>query len=234
MDGCIRLSASASHHLLHVMRAEPGSRVTVFDGTGREADARLNGQDAGEALLCIESERVVECPALCPILFQSVPKGKRMDLIVEKAVELGVSEIHPILASRGIVKLAGEQAVVRSRRWQRVALSAAKQCGAAWLPDVRVPTTLADACDELEACDVLLLACLRDDSAPLRSVLQGIKAEGVSRVGLLVGPEGDWTDEETALALDAGATMVSYGQRVLRVETAALYGLSALAYEFGE
>lgn len=229
--GNVVLGASATHHLATVLRAAPGDRVAVFDGRGREADAALETIQDGEARLRVIDERRAHERGPHISLYASIPKGKRMDWLVEKAVEIGVADIVPVHAARGIVRLSGTHATERARRWQRVALSAAKQCGAAWLPGVRQPVGLAQLRRELESQDLLLLACQCAEAEPLRAVLRRVREHGPSRVGLLVGPEGDWTENERALLVSTGATVVSYGERVLRVETAALFGLATIVYE---
>jgi 16S rRNA (uracil1498-N3)-methyltransferase len=231
-------SADERHHLMDVLRCKAGEIVAVFDGKGREAKARIvasgSGKQAGIVLKVIAAGATTG-PELSVTLIQSLPKGTRMDWIVEKAVELGVTEIVPVISERTIVRLDQRGRKARGERWQRLALSASRQCGTGWVPDVRA------VCDYMEAVgncagagyDLLLVGSLGVDARPLRDVLRNAAGQKkMSKVGLVIGPEGDLTNDELKAAIDNGATPVSFGQLVLRVETAALYGLSAIVYEF--
>jgi 16S rRNA (uracil1498-N3)-methyltransferase len=230
-------SADEQHHLMDVLRCEVGEIVAVFDGKGREAKARIASSDPGRQariVLKVIATGAAAGPELSVTLIQSLPKGTRMDWIVEKAVELGVTEVVPVISERTIVRLDQRSRKARGERWQRLALSASRQCGTGWVPDVRA------VCDYMEAVgncagagyDLLLVGSLATDARPLRDVLRDAAGEKISKVGLIIGPEGDLTNDELKTAIENGATPVSFGQLVLRVETAALYGLSAVAYEF--
>jgi 16S rRNA (uracil1498-N3)-methyltransferase len=235
-------NADEQHHLTDVLRCKDGEVVVVFDGKGREAKARITVSGHGGPgsrgqqgiVLKVIAVGATSGPELSVTLIQSLPKGTRMDWIVEKAVELGVTEIVPVISERTIVRLDPRGRRARGERWQRLALSASRQCGTKWVPDVRA------VCDYMEAVgncagagyDLLLVGSLGADARPLRDVLRNAAKEKIARLGLIIGPEGDLTDDELKAAIDNGATPVSFGQLVLRVETAALYGLSTIVYEF--
>ncbi len=130
------LTGSEAHHARSVLRLAPGARVTLFDGQGREATAEISALDSAAVQLRILHE-VVTPPLRARItLAQAIPKGKNMDLIVQKAVEIGAAEIFPLLSARTVVQLDAESAVQKQAKWQTVALEAAKQCGQNWLPHV--------------------------------------------------------------------------------------------------
>jgi len=235
------LPEDEEHHLLHVLRAQPGDTVMIFDGRGREAPAEVISAPASGTLRREPARTTLrvtgdirftprEKPAL--VLIQSIPKGKRMDLIVEKATELGVSQILPVISERAVVRLTDSQRRERQKRWQRIALSAARQCGTVWLPEVMMPVALAEFMTAGPSFDLFLVGSLRPPAASLRRVVNRAKGRALQRISLLIGPEGDLSPSELEAAVNAGAVEVSFGTSVLRVETAALYGLTVLVYEF--
>jgi len=236
----IVLSDEEAHHLFRVMRAQVGDDVEVFDGRGREARARIiegvpsdtEARTARRPGLSLVSEvRAAPVPACRLVLLQAIPKGTRMDLIVEKATELGVSAVVPIVTERVVARVDARWARTHCERWQRVALSAVRQCGGSTLPDVFPPAPLAEVLRDAGQYDVLLVGGLGGTALPLGEVVAALKRRSPSSVALLIGPEGDLSPAETAAACEAGGTSVSFGTRVFRVETAALYGLSVLTYE---
>ena len=244
-DG-IRLSAEEAHYLLDVLRIRQGEQVIVFDGRGREAVAQVApaGAPAPGAgrrsaplrsiALAVLAERPPRKPAVALTLLQAVPKGARMDWIVEKATELGASVIVPVISERVVLRLAERQRREKAERWQRIALNAARQCQVGVVPVVREVMDLPAALDLGRKADLFLVGSLQPDARPLREVLRKKRASPPSSISLLIGPEGDLAPEETREAAAAGAIAVSFGSLVLRVETAALYGLSVLAYELGD
>src|SRR5439155_25236888 len=130
------LAGTEAHHARNVLRLQPGDRVTLFDGQGREATAEISALDSAGVQLCILSEGVTPPLRARITLAQAIPKGKNMDLIVQKAVEIGAAEIFPLLSARTVVQLDSESAAQKQAKWQTVALEAAKQCGQNWLPRV--------------------------------------------------------------------------------------------------
>ncbi|MBN1268636.1 MAG: 16S rRNA (uracil(1498)-N(3))-methyltransferase [Kiritimatiellae bacterium] len=228
-DRELRLSPDESHHLLHVLRASVGDRVTAFDGQGREAVCVIEssaGRIAG--LRVLESSRKTR-PGAEITLAQALMKGQRMDWMIEKATELGAARIVPIEAERSVVRLRGDERVERRRRWQKIAVSAAKQCGSAWLPEVTAVQTPEEFLAGRAATDLFLLCDLGEAAQPLKRVLAEAAARGVRSVTALVGPEGDFTAAEKEAARAAGAMPVSLGALTLRAETAALFILAVLA-----
>jgi 16S rRNA (uracil1498-N3)-methyltransferase len=156
-----------------------------------------------------------------------------MELILEKATELGASIIRPVVTARVVSRLNDGQRKERRKRWQKIVLSAARQCGTCWIPEVAPIEDFAKAMLHVGSLDVVLMGALTVEARPLRHVLAGVRRRSPRSVGLLVGPEGDLSPSEVERAVGAGAVPVSLGPRVLRVETAALFGMSVLAYELG-
>lgn len=230
----LALRGSEAHHCRNVLRLEPGEKIVVFDGRGRELTAEIASAETGTIQL--RKLREAQSPPLrCQItLAQAIPKGKNMDLIVQKAVEIGAAEIAPILSDRTVVRLDEENAAAKQSKWQIAAIEAAKQCGQNWLPRVHVPQTMAQFFQQHSRFDLQLIGSLQSDAVHLKKILAEYSAEHGDRpasVLMLVGPEGDFTPAELALARTQGCRPITLGPIVLRVETASIYCLSVLSYE---
>ena len=221
------LTGSEARHLAQVLRAKRGESITVFDGRGRRATAEVLSVSRDRVALKLGATQTTPVPRPAIILAQAIPKGKTMDLIVQKAIELGITAIHPLVTRHTVVQPGGG----KSDKWRRNALEACKQCGQDTLPDIADPLPFERWIAAQTATPGLqLIASLAPGARPLREVLQA--HPGTTAATLLVGPEGDFSAQETAAALAAGFLPVSLGSIVLRVETASLFCLSALRYEF--
>src|SRR5205809_2196206 len=229
------LAGAEAHHARDVLRMNRGEKLVLFNGRGREMTAEvvdLNGDE-------IRLRKVHEAdtpPLRCQIVLgQAIPKGKNMDLIVQKAVEIGAAEIAPIISDRTIVQLDSESVSQKQTKWQQIAIEAAKQCGQNWLPRVHAPKKLAEFFPASEqAFDLRLIGSLQPDAQQLKKILETYSSEHGDRprsVLMLVGPEGDFTPAELALARRHGCRPITLGPIILRVETAAIYCLSILSYE---
>ncbi len=221
------LTGDESRHLSQVLRIKPGETITVFDGCGRRAQAEV--LTVSRDHVAVKPGAGVSPPPPLPAitLAQAIPKGKNMDFIVQKAVELGVTHIQPLVTRNTIVH-PGEG---KSDKWRRTALEACKQCGQDTLPVIADPLPIDVWLTEHAAAPgVRLIASLAPGARPMREVLRS--HPGTTAATLLVGPEGDFTAEETRAALAHGFLPVSLGDIILRVETATLYCLSTLRYEF--
>lgn len=231
--GRIELPPDEAHHLTRVLRLGEGDAVEVFDGAGRSAEGRLTAIGKRRATVEIAGAPCVEpAPAVELILVQSLPKGHKADLIVQKGVELGLARLLFVETARSVARLGPEGDDDRAARWRAVAVSAAKQCGRNRLPAI-------EACDRVESAlgrvpaDAARMACLPAAGAPpLRDALRAAAEQGARSVAAFVGPEGGFDPAEAGLLLRSGARAVSLGRHVLRTETAALFVMSALAYEF--
>lgn len=221
------LDAAESLHFTRVLRGKAGDRITVFDGRGRRATAEVLEAVRGKVRIRLTDATQSPPPTPSILLGQAIPKGKTMDLIVQKAVELGVAGIQPLVTRHTVV----QPAETKGGKWQRVALEACKQCGQDHLPLVAQAAAFRDWLPTLENRGLRLIASLAPGARPLREVARQCSLPP-AHIALLIGPEGDFAPEETAAALAAGFAPVSLGPVVLRVETAALYCLSALRHEF--
>src|SRR5207244_4441610 len=196
-----------------------GDRVVVFNGRGVEATGEIIHAKKNRVELRT-LHHAKSTPLRCEItLGQAIPKGKNMDLIVEKATELGAAAIVPLLSERTVVRADEGEALVKRDKWQRVAIEAAKQCGQNWVPAVAKPQTPKDFFQSGEKFDLMLIASLQPDSRKLKEVLAELGAKKLVRVLILVGPEGDFTPAEINLAKNAGCRPITLGPIILRTET---------------
>lgn len=227
----LRLDAAESHHAANVLRAKKGVQVVVFDGRGVQASAEIvEAGNRGVLLQKISESR--SDPARCRVtLAQAIPKGKNMDLIIEKATELGAAAIIPLLTDRTIVRYEPEEATAKQLKWQRVAIEAAKQCGQNRVPIVNTPASYKSVIANNLSFDLKLIASLQQNAERMKTVFSKIDERPTSVV-ILIGPEGDFTPAEITAAEAAGCHPVTLGPIILRTETAALYCLSILAHEF--
>jgi 16S rRNA (uracil1498-N3)-methyltransferase len=228
------LRGNEAHHVRDVLRMKHGERAVVFNGRGREITAEIIGLARDEIQLRKLQENESD-PLRCRItLGQAIPKGKNMDLIVQKAVEIGATEIAPLISERTIVDLDRKEAEQKQAKWQQIAVEAAKQCGQNWLPTVQFPRKLKDFFAQQPGHDVRFIGSLQPDALHLKQILSDYRERHSDRpqsVLMMVGPEGDFTPAELALAKSNGCQPITLGPIILRVETAAIYCLSVLSYE---
>ncbi len=220
------------NHIRNVMRLKPGEEISVsIGGDGREYRYGIEEyeEDAVVCRLRFVKEHEVELPVRV-LLFQGLPKSDKMDLIVQKAVELGAAEIIPVSMERCVVKLDAGKAAKKTARWQTIAESAASQSRRGIIPKVLPPMSMKEAVKyaERETDFRVIPYELQEDDGSTKEYLESIKA-GQS-VSIFIGPEGGFTQEEVELARTAGIRPVSLGRRILRTETAGLAVLSWLIY----
>ena len=230
----LRLDGREAHHALHVLRLQRGDLVTVLDGVGNEFLCAVETSSRHAVTLSVSLKNFTP-PLPCSItLLQAVPRGKIIESIIQKAVELGARRIVPLLTERVVTQLDAEDAAVKREKWQQVAIEAIKQCGAAWLPQIEAPMTTERYLARKEKFDLSLVGSLQKERRHPRECLQAFQAKHgrlPQSIGVWIGPEGDFTPEELDAIQATGALPVSLGRLVLRVETAAIYCLSILNYE---
>ena len=230
----LRVTGKDVNHIKNVLRLKPGEEISVRTGQdGREYRYGIEEYTDSEVIcrLRFVKESDVELPVKV-LLFQGLPKSDKMDLIVQKAVELGVAEIIPVEMRRSVVKLDGPKRVKRTQRWQSIAEGAAKQSRRAIVPLVREPMTMEEAVRFAgQNTDVRLLPYeLQEEDGSTRELMESIHSGRA--VSVFIGPEGGFEPEEVELARQAGILPISLGKRILRTETAALVVLSWLIYRF--
>jgi 16S rRNA (uracil1498-N3)-methyltransferase len=228
------LSGPESHHALEVLRHGVGDKIAVFDGEGHEAIAHIAAIEGHSALLKLGVPSTSRRLSAAITLAQAIPKGKTMDLIVQKAVELGAVAVAPLLSDRTIVRLEPADTARKREKWQETAMEACKQCGQNFLPEILEPQSVASYLQKMPREGLHLIGSLQPDSRPIKTALSDYHAElGAlpQTVTVFIGPEGDFTPAELALCKSHGCVPVTLGPIVLRAETAAIYCLSVLGHE---
>lgn len=224
----IELPAPVAHHL-HVLRMQPGAALTLFDGRGGQYAATLAEVGKKSASAHIDTFDDVDVELTWAVtLAQGLPEGSKMDWIIEKAVELGVAAVQPLAAARSVVKLSGERAEKRQAHWHGVIVAASEQCGRNRLAQLAAPSDFRRYVSTPTAQPRILFSPRATQSLSAWATTTAPQA-----LTVLVGPEGGFSAEEEAAALDAGAVALSLGPRVLRTETAGLAALAVLAALWG-
>jgi len=225
----LTLTGGAAGHLTRVLRLRPKAALKLFNGRGGEYAASIERVQRSEVQVAIGAHEPIERESPFPLtLAQGVSRGERMDLVVQKATELGVARLVPLLTERSIVRLNGEQSDRKSSHWRAIAIAACEQCGRNRLPEVALPAQLREFLRQPCGDSVRLLL---SPAAPRRIEDVSRPAGGAT---VLIGPEGGLSDAEQEDALTAGFTAVNLGPRVLRTETAAIASLTLLQRVFGD
>ena len=229
-DGRIVLGEPDVNHIKNVLRMKPGAEVRISDGTGNAYLCCIRSYGEREAVLDILKELSADTELPSKIwLFQGLPKGDKMDLIVQKAVELGVYGIVLFAAKRSVVKLDERKAKKKQERWQAIAKSAAEQSGRSRIPEVEQVVSFSGALRTAGGLDVLLIPYeLEEGMGKTAQIIEDI-TPGQS-IGVFIGPEGGFEEAEVGQAKAVGAKPVTLGKRILRTETAGLTTLSILMY----
>jgi len=227
------ISGELCRHISTVLRMKSGDRLRLADGAGREAIATITA--LGREGIEVDIEQVAAEPtdwkAPRITLYQGLPKGEKLELILQKCTELGASEIVPFMAARSVARLGGEKLEKRVARWQKIALEAARQSERETIPRV-------DFAPDLQAVlkggdhDLRIILWEGETEQGLRDLLE--KAPRPESIAVIIGPEGGLTPAEAALAAEAGYRPVSLGRRILRTETAGLAVVSILQYLWGD
>ena len=226
----IYIEGSDVNHIKNVLRMKIGETLQVSDGNNKQYLCEILAMDTEEICVSVkeELERDTELPSKI-YLFQGLPKGDKMELIVQKAVELGVYEVIPVATKRAVVKLDEKKASKKTERWNGIAESGAKQSGRNVIPKVTRVMSYKEAMQYAKQLDVVLIPYeLAEGMEETRRIVEGI--EPGQSVGVFIGPEGGFEAEEVAYALEQGAKAVTLGKRILRTETAGLTTLSILMY----
>ena len=235
------LDGREAHHARHVLRLKQGEAATVLDGAGHEFRCQVENVGKNSLALVVKEKKPAPAPPALISLFVAVPKGKIIESIIQKAVELGTHRIVPLLTERVVTHLDDEGAEHKRDKWQQVAIEAIKQCGARWLPEITTPATLAGALNPTRdpgsspsAFELSLVGSLQTDRRHPREVIREFQSRHgrlPQRIAVWIGPEGDFSPDELKAIESSGAQPITLGNLTLRVETAAIYSLSILNYE---
>jgi 16S rRNA (uracil1498-N3)-methyltransferase len=231
LSDTVTLTGSDAHHLLRVLRMKSGDTLTLCDGAGTDYDCVLEAA-AQDTALCRIRDKTPSAgePDLAVSIYTALPKSDKMDLVVQKAVELGVMRIVPFLGARSIVR-PDEKSMEKKRvRWQKIASEAACQCGRGRIPIVEPLFSFRQAVQDAARMEQALLFYECERQVHLKDVLAG---QHPASVALMIGPEGGFAANEVKEAKENGLTSVSLGARILRCETAPLAALAAVMYESG-
>ena len=239
------LSPEESHHLARVLRVEAGQELTLFDGQGTRAEGVVDSVTKKEVTVRIVSHETVPPPAVEITLIQAICKPDRFELILQKATELGVRRIQPVVTKNASLPSGKIEKMIE--RGEAIIRNAAQQCGTAWLPAFQGLEKIERIFPTIGKYDAVFIGSLHPDAKPFKEAFRHLsKAAGTAAIrtagvppalpniksaALLIGPEGDFTKEEVDAAVAAGAIPVTFGSQILRTETAAIFGLSVLAYE---
>ena len=230
LDGKILITGEDAHHICRVLRMKPGDALTVCDFFNTEYRCTVEETRGDGVLLSVSSSSPSKSEPPFPIaLYMALPKGDKMELIIQKATELGVTDIIPFSSAFTVVRLDSQNAEKKRERWQKIARSASEQCGRGRIPTVHLPMTFKNAIADGNTRTGMHLFCYEcEEEQTLKSLFENCPVpEGIS---FFVGAEGGFSKEEAALAKASGYRSVSLGKRILRCETAPLYLLSALSF----
>ena len=227
----IHITGSDVNHISNVLRMKTGEELWISDGSKYEYRCTIESFEPDEVLLHIVYSQEPEYELPCRIyLFQGLPKADKMELIIQKAVELGAYEIIPVETKRCVVKLDGRKSAKKTARWQQIAESAAKQSKRMLIPNVHEVLTFREALKYAESMDVRLVPYeLARGMQETKEILAGI--EPGQSVGIFIGPEGGFEEKEIEAAIEGGAKPITLGRRILRTETAGLAILSVVLFQ---
>lgn len=226
----IRIVGSDVNHIRNVLRMKPGEEILISDGEKKEYHCEIKTLDPEyvEAGIMFVKEEGLELPSKV-YLFQGLPKNDKMELIIQKAVELGVYAVVPVATKRAVVKLDDKKEAKKLTRWQSISESAAKQAKRLIIPEVMPVMSFKEAVAFSQTMDVRLMPYeLAENMAYTRQVLSQIKPG--QNIGIFIGPEGGFAEEEVELALNSRMETITLGKRILRTETAGMTVLSILMY----
>jgi len=238
IDGdIIEISGSEAHHLKNVLRKKKGDAVFLFDGKGNEYKAEIERiAELNIKLKIVTKTKKDTEPEIKINLFQSIPKLKKFDFIIEKSTELGVSKIIPVISERVIPKLS-LRATDKQSRWKKISLSAAKQCGRTVIPEICSIVNFTDAVKSIgdntnKSISLIPWEC--EQKTTMKQLLSDAKASAAHSplaINVFIGPEGGFSNSEIELAKKYGVIPVTLGKRILRSETAPIVVISNILYE---
>ena len=225
----INIGPDQARHAYSVLRLRKEASVAAFDGEGNEYLGILMSLSAKKGTMYIREIRSAEADNIQITLAAALPRFSKFESIVDKATQLGVGTIIPIVTERTVVKLGKEKSYKKVERWQKIAVEAAKQCGCAFVPKVEQVIDFAKLIKKVSAHDLILIPSLQKGTVSLKKAAKGRKPK---RPIIFIGPEGDFTQEEVSYVNKHGAIGITLGENVLRCETAVTMVLSVLNYEW--
>lgn len=232
----VTIAGDDAHHLLRVMRAEIGDKVICSNGSDREVLVRIT--DLGKSVITaevVEELAMTAEPAAQVWIAQSLPKGDKMEIVIQKGTEIGAARFLPFLSERTVVQYDARKEAKRTERWNKIAKEAAEQAHRNRVPEVEGVLTWKELLKRAGQVDAAWICYEKENGIQLKTAIRQAVSDGRGGSFLFaVGPEGGFTEQEIRQAEDAGFQSVSLGKRILRTETAAMVGLTCLLYEIGE
>ncbi|WP_213506346.1 16S rRNA (uracil(1498)-N(3))-methyltransferase [Paenibacillus faecis] len=238
-DTSVVIAGDDARHIGKVMRSKPGDKLIVSDGVNRVALAEIVKLDPQEVTAeIIEMLEPTGEPAVEVTVAQSLPKGDKMETVIQKCTEIGASAFLPFISERTVVQYDGKKEEKRTARWRKIAKEAAEQAHRSRIPAIEAPVSWREMLSMLVGFDLVCMCYEKEHGQQLRDVLKPFSARLASgrtcRVAVIVGPEGGFSEQEVAEAEKAGAVPAGLGRRILRTETAAMAALTCIMYESGE
>lgn len=235
----VTITGEDAHHIGKVMRSRPGDEFIVSDGVSRDALVKLVSVESQMVLAEIVErlERTGE-PWIKVTLVQSLPKGDKMETVIQKCTEIGATGFLPFISERTVVQYDGKKEEKRIARWRKIAKEAAEQSHRSVIPAVEAPVSWKELLRQLHDYDLVCICYEKEDGSALRDVLRPLVESKAGtkecRIAVIVGPEGGFSEREIQEAEEAGAVSTSLGRRILRTETAGMVALTCIMYESGE
>ncbi|MEJ9217422.1 16S rRNA (uracil(1498)-N(3))-methyltransferase [Paenibacillus glucanolyticus] len=237
----VEITGDDARHITKVMRGRLGDKLIVSDGVSREAMVEIESLEAASVFaIVIESREMRNEPRLQVTIAQSLPKGDKMETVIQKCTEIGAVSFAPFLSERTIVQYDAKKEGKRLERWRKIAKEAAEQAHRNRVPSVEQPLSWRNLLAAFSSYDAVCFCYEKEDGSQLRDVLKPFveqalpESDSQASLLLVVGPEGGFTEEECRAAEDAGAVSVGLGRRILRCETAGMTALACALYESGE
>ncbi|MBQ9703816.1 MAG: 16S rRNA (uracil(1498)-N(3))-methyltransferase [Clostridia bacterium] len=226
----ITIRGEDAHHISRSLRMAEGEEITVCDMQKNVYVCKISGFSADEVYLDVVEQAASDTEPVCYIkLYQAIPKGDKLETIIQKSIECGVSEIIPFASERCIAKIEGKDIQKKAERHNKIAESAAKQSGRGIIPKVREAMKYNEALNDAADCDLMIFCYEGDNTCSLKEILRENK--NAKTISLIIGSEGGFSLKEVELAKGKGAKIAGLGKRILRCETAPSFALACIAYE---
>lgn len=220
-------------HITRVLRLRENDEILINGGYGREYICKIKSSDKNSVISTIEESYANSSePPVSITLFQGFPKAQKMDLIVQKSVEIGVIKIQPVITQRTVVRLEDRDITSKVERWGKIAAEAAKQSNRGIIPEVLFPISFEEALRSLKAMDLAVIPYENEENRGIKDVIR--EKNSIKTVGIIIGPEGGFDDSEVNECVENNIIPVTLGPRILRTETAGFVASSFILYEIGD
>ena len=236
INDTVIISGDDAHHIIKVLRYKPGDLLKLSDGKNTEATAVIEEIDAKDIQIKTKIIEKNMKENIKPVitLFQGLPKGDKLDFILQKNTEIGVSKFVPIITERTVVELSQKKFSNRMQRWKKIVQEASKQCMRLDIPQIAEVKGFDESLKDIKDYNLAIIPWEQEKSCFLKNILNGVQRQDALKIAVFIGPEGGFTGGEIEKAKSSGAVPVSLGSRILRTETASIAVCAAIMYELGE